>query len=194
VSALVSATTLLGFLALGEDEAGADQAVALAGQVESLLLAQCRRTGRPFQAASAARTERRDGTGGASCWLDYPIAALTSVKLGYDSSAPIETLTVTDPAVLVWRVGSKRLTRVDGGIFGSFGAPLWIQAVYDTAADLPDDAALAVLRVTAAIWRQRGAEDVKSERVGGYSADLEKAAEGDPMWQMAVQQYRVMAL
>lgn len=194
MSALVSAATLLNFVALGEDEAGADQVVELAGQVEAFLLAQCRRTGRPFQAASEGRVERRDGTGGTSCWLDYPIAALTSVKLGYDPANPTETLAVADPTVLVWQVGRKRLTRVDGGSFGAFGAPLWIQATYDAAADLPADAALAVLRVTAAIWRQRGAEDVSSERVGGYSADLEKAAEGDPVWQMAVQQYRVTVL
>lgn len=194
MSALVPTATLLSYIALGEDEAGADQVVELAGQVEALLLAQCRRTGRPFQAAASGRVERKDGTGGTSCWLDYPVAALTSVLLGYNPADPIETLAVADPAVLVWQVGRKRLTRVDGGSFGAFGAPLYVQVTYDAAADLPTDAALAVLRVTAAIWRQRGAEDVSAERVGGYSAELEKVAEGDPVWQMAVQQYRVTVL
>jgi hypothetical protein len=194
VSALVSSTMVLQFLALGEDEAGADQAVDLAGKVETLFLAQCRRTTRPFQAAAAARTERRDGTGGSSCWLDYPIAALTSVKLGYDPATPLETLAVADPAVLVWKVGSRRLTRVDGGTFGAFGAPLWIQVVYDAGADLPTDAALPILRVTAALWRQRGAEDVTAERVGGYSADLAPIADSDPVWQMAIRQYRELVV
>lgn len=194
MSALVQAPTVLNFLALGEGDAGADQAVALAGQVEALLLAQCRRRARPFQGVTSGRVESHDGTGGPSLWLHYPPTALTSVKLGYDPTTPLESLTVADPAVLVWKVGQRRITRVDGGIFGCADRANWVEVTYDTAADLPDDAALAVLRVTAAIWRQRGAEDVKTERVGGYSADLEKAAEGDPVWQMAVQQYRVAVL
>lgn len=194
MGALTTAQQVLNYLALGSAESGADQAVDLAGRVEHLLLRQCRREGRPFQTAQAGRVERRDGTGGVSCWLDYPVTTLTAVVLGYNPSAPDETLSVADPTVLVWRAGSRRLTRVDGGSFGAFDAPLWIQVTYDAAADLPEDASLAVLRVTAAIWRQRGAEDTSAERVGGYSADLAKVAESDPVWQMAVQQYRGLAL
>lgn len=194
MSALVQASAVTTFLALGEDEAGADLAVGLAAQVETLLLAQCRRDLRPFQAAVTGRVETKDGNGSASLWLDYAPTALTSVLLGYNPASPIETLAVADPAVLVWKAGQRRLSRVDGGVFGSVGAPNWVQVTYNAAADLPTDAALAVLRVTAAIWRQRGAEDVKSERVGGYAADLEKAAEGDPIWQAALAKYRVMVL
>lgn len=194
MSALVSAPAVLNFLALGEEEAGADQVVTLAGQVEALLLAQCRRADRPFQLAQAARVEFRDSTGGRKLWLDYPVATLTSVLLGPDHAAPSETLDVADQTELVWAVGSKKLERVDGGVFGCADRPRFVKVTYDAQADLPSDATLAVIRVTAALWRQRGAEDVKSERVGGYSADLEKVAEGDPVWQMVVQQYRAAVM
>lgn len=191
MSALVPAATLLNFVALGEDEAGADQVVELAGQVEAFLLGQCARKDRPFQAASAGRIEYAEGSGAATLWLDYPVAALTSVALGPDHTAPSETLVVNDQTKLVWSVGSPRLVRVDGGLFGAVDQPRFVKVTYDAGADLPSDATLAVLRVTAAIWRQRGAEDVTSERVGGYSADLAPAADSDPVWQAVVAQYRV---
>lgn len=194
MSVLVQNQQVLNFLALGEGEAGADQVVVLAGQVEALLLTQCGRTDRPFQGAGSNRTEYRDGTGRATLWLDYPVAALTSVQLGPDHANPSETLPVNDQTQLVWAAGSPRLVRVDGGVWGALEAPRIVKVVYNTAADLPADATLAVLRVTAAIWRQRGAEDVRSERVGGYSADLAAAAESDPIWQLVVGQFRVPAL
>ncbi len=191
MSSLVSSATVLNFLALGEGEGGADQVVALAGQVEALLVSQCGRTERAFQDAAQGRVEYRDGTGRPSLWLDYPIAVLTSVTIGPDHAAPSATLPVNDQTALVWSAGSPRLVRVDGGVWGCLDEPRIVRVTYDAAADLPADAALAVLRVTAAVWRQRGAEDVKSERVGGYSADLAAAADSDPIWQAVVEQHRV---
>lgn len=165
------------------------EALALAAQVQAHLETQCRRRDVPFRAAQGGRVERRDGTGGATCWLDYPIETVTSVRLGHDPAAPDVDLDPADPAVLLWRAGTRRLTRVDGGTFGRFGVPLWIQVTYDAQADLPEDAALAVLRVTAAVYNSRGAEEVRTEREGGYSADMAAVAESDPIWQAVVAAY-----
>jgi hypothetical protein len=52
--------------------------------------------------------------------------------------------------------------------------------------------ALAIKRVAAAVYRQLGAEDVRSERTSTFSRDLEKVAEGDPLWQLAVRTHRVV--
>ena len=191
MSSLVPSTTVVNFLALGEDEAGADHVVELAGQVEALLVSQCGRTERPFQAATTGRVEYRDGTGRPTLWLDYPVAALTAVTLGPNHAAPSETIAVNDQTKLVWSAGSPRLVRVDGGAWGCLDEPRIVKVTYDAGADLPSDATLAVLRVTAAVWRQRGAEDVRTERVGGYAADLAAAAESDPIWQAMVAQHRV---
>lgn len=192
MTALVAPATLLNFLALGEGEDGADQVVALAGQVEAFLANQCGRPTRPFQAKEDGRVEYQAGTGRRLLFLDYPVAALTSVLLGPDHANPSETLDVADQAALVWSVGSNELERIDGGAFGCVDQPRFVKITYNAQADLPSDAALAVLRVTAAIWRQRGAEDVTAERVGGYSADLAPVAASDPIWQAVVDQYRVL--
>lgn len=162
----------------------------LIDQVEALFLTQANRRERPFVAAQSARTEVHDGTGGALLFLDYPVATLTSVKIGASAASPDETLTIADPAVLRYAAGQRRLARVDGGTFGDAGDPRVVHVTYDAQADLPNDALLAIQRVVAAIFRQRGSEDASSERMAGFTADLAKVAESDPVWQMAVAAHR----
>lgn len=165
----------------------------LLDQVEAMLEAASNRTHRPFAAAAIGRTERHDGTGRPLLYLDYPIAALTSVKLGADVGAPDETLDVADQTTLSWQVARARLQRVDGQVFGETGQPGVVHVTYTTADDLPELAALAVKRAAAALWHQIGQEAVTSERLGAWNAEF-RAVEADPTWQAAVAAYRVMPL
>ena len=155
-------------------------------QVESLFLAQANRRHRAFVGAQTARAEVHDSADSSVLHLDYPIAALTSVVLGYVPGTPDETLVVNDAAKLAWGVGSTRLQRTDGGTFGGAGKPRYVHVTYNTHADLPSDVALAVQSVAASIYRRRGSEDVTSDRLGGFSADYLSIAAADPLWQLAL--------
>lgn len=146
----------------------------------------CDRAHAPFSDAIAARTEVHDGTGSDSLWLDYPIATLTSVKIGRNPATPDETVTVGDVDVLAVDVGARRVVRVDGGEFGELDAPRVVHVTYDTADDLPADAQLAVLRVIAQVYRQRGSEDASSETVSGYARTMANLAAQDALWLAAV--------
>lgn len=164
----------------------ADEALrGLVEQVEAAFNAACGRGDRPFQAKQTARTERQDGNGRTVLFLNYPVDDLTSIKLGYDSADPDETLDVDDRSKLIWEVGSRRVTRIDSGIFGARGAPSYLTVVYDAGEDWPVDAEAALLRRIAALYGQRGAEDVQSEAVGGYRADL-ASPDSDSVWRDAV--------
>lgn len=162
--------------------------------VEALFLSQVNRRHRPYQAAQTARAEVHNGTGDATLFLDYPIAALSSVKIGANPSSPDETLAVGDLAVLRYAVGGVELRRVDGGCFGTDGDPRVVHVLYNAAADLPDDVVLAVQNVVVTIWRRRGSEDVTSDRVGGFQGEYLAIAAADPLWTLAVAANRVPAL
>jgi hypothetical protein len=169
---------------------------AILDQAEALFEAACGRAHAPFAAADTGREETLTGTGAPSIFLDYPIDDVTEVLLGFDPANPDETLDPTDPAVLVWEEGGTRLTRVDGGKFGCLGDPAFVRVTYDTQAELPDDAKLAVLRMAATLYRGRGSEEVKSETMGPYSVTyaLSSAAATDPVWQTAVNAHARIAL
>lgn len=164
---------------------------ALLNDTEGLLESHCNRSERPFSPVIASRTEVRDGTGSAYLFLDYPIGDVTSIKLGYDAIDPDETLDPDDLEVVTWAVGSRRIARVDGGKFGCADRSRYVHITYATQADLPEMAKLAVKRVTALIYRQRGAEDATEENIGGYSRVLAKFGRDfmgdDPIWKLAVQ-------
>jgi len=153
---------------------------------EDLFESEVGRTDAPLAAASTARTEVHDGTGCADLFLDYPISDVTTVKLGYDSSDPAETLDPTDIDKLTFGAGGRRLTRTDGGIFGLTGKKRYVHVTYDHQDDLPGNAKLAILRVVAQVYRQRGSEDAKYENVGGYVHNLSHLIAEDPIWQRAV--------
>lgn len=191
-SALVPVVDVVAFLGdFPEDDTDASALLeTLIDDVEALFLAACGRPDRAFGAADTGRVEVHDGTGSARLYLERDITALTSVKLGHDVTDPEETLDVADKTALAWQVGRNRLVRLDGRTFGTLGAPDFIQVTYDAAAELPRDAALAITRVVASVWRQLGSEDVTAERIGPYDATFRAACQGEPLWQMAVRQHR----
>lgn len=190
---LVSASELVAYLEGGIDSTLADTLVAAA---ESQFEHECGRVKSPFQAAASGRVETHTGTGLSDLWLDYPVATLTSVKIGVDPADPDETLDVSDADVV--RVDPRfpnRLIRTDGEAFGQAGVPLMVQVTYDTADDLPLDAKQAVLLYAAALAANKGNEGIKSESLGGYSVAY-GLVDGSkiPVWQSAVDAHRLAVL
>lgn len=194
---LVSLPEIRSFLA---DPPSADDTVlsAILEYVEGLFESETGRSSTPFAAAGSNRTEVKDATGGPEIFLDYPVAVLTSVNLGYDPANPAETLDVADKNVVTYAVGSRRLSRTDGGVFGVAGKPRYVQVVYNHQADLPEPAKLAIKRVCALIYRQRGSEDAAEETIGGYSRRMAKFGrefvDDDPTWRLGVASCRRLVL
>jgi hypothetical protein len=158
---------------------------ALIAQVEAAFLRAVNRADRPFQPAESGRLEVLDGTGGPALFLAYPIQAVTAITLGYESPWD-ETLDPADPAVVVWAPGRRRLVRVDGGVFGCAGRPLYARVTYDAQADEPEDVKLAIVRVVDALWRESGSGEATSERDLPDAAELPLVADQDPFWRAAV--------
>lgn len=156
----------------------------LLDELESQFEMDCGRKKLPY-AAAATRTEVFDGTGCAELYLRYPIATLTSIKLGLDVTDPDETLDVSDVEVVVFGVGERRLARTDGGTFGELGVPRYVTVVYGAGDDLPSGARLTLKRALALVYRQRGSEDAVRESLADYSHDLQ-TIRGEEFWQLAV--------
>lgn len=154
--------------------------------LEAGLEEQCGRSAFPFAPAQSARLEVRDGNGSDTLYLYYPIADLTTIKLGADSADPDETLDPDDLDIVRWAVGSRRIVRVDGGCWGTKCDPRIVHITYDAQADLPSNCKLALKRVGALVYRQLGAEDAKSDSIAGFSRELKGLAAEDPIWHMAV--------
>lgn len=154
---------------------------AILDSAEATFERQCGRSEIPFRAADPARVEVRDGTGSCSLWTDYPIASIASIVLGFDVGTPDQTV---DLSRALFAVGGREITRRDGW-FGLFGAPRYVHITYATQDDLPEDAALAVMRAAATLYRQLGSEDAKSESVGPYQSEFAVAFQ-DPVWLSAV--------
>ncbi len=157
--------------------------------VEELFLVDAGRKARPVATtATAARTEYQAGTGTCLLTTDYPIASITSLKIGHDASDPDETLTATDVDVVTWATGSRSVYRTDGGWFGLRGQPRMVQIVYTNDADANTSGpTLAIKRAVAQVYRQIGSEDAKSETLpDGYTRTLADIVSTDPIWQMAV--------
>jgi hypothetical protein len=206
---LVSLADLKAYL--GGDVPAADDALlaSLLTATVALLNRECHRERAPFSDALTARVEVQDACPGTRLRLDYPIAAVTSVKLGRNFASPDATLDPGNPDQLVFRVGERELIRTDGGYWdgseedllawqrggelnggGVRPLPTFVQVTYDTQADLPEEAALAVKSVAAALYRRRGSEAVKSEALGAYSYTLAEVTAGDPLWQAVVARER----
>jgi hypothetical protein len=142
-------------------------------------------------------TEVLDGTGSKRLYLPYPVAAITSISLGYNAAAPDEALNLSDPASVVYGVGSRVVTRTDGGGFGKSGQPRYVHVVYDHLGNVPEDAKLPIMEVVAAIYRGRGSEGMKSETIGDYSysrGDLESATATNMLWQLSVDANRAVGI
>ena len=182
---LVSLAELQTFLEL---TSGTDDTLLtdLLDHVEGLFESETGRKDAPFIAAANARSEVRDGTGSAEVYLDYPISTVTSISLGFDSSNFDDTLAPADPDIVVWGAGSRKIERVDGGIFGRLNKPRYLTIVYDFQADLPEEAQLAIKRVVSQVYRQRGSEDATREQIGSYIRTISKLVKDDPLWRRAV--------
>ena len=140
----------------------------------------------PFRAAQTARLEVRDGTGSKRLWLDYPISTVTTIELGRDSADRDDTLDPTDVDEVVFKVGDRRISRTDGGIWGKRDNPLYVNVTYDAQADLPRMAKNAIIRLTAAFWRQRGVEGLSTRKLLDGSASMLKLFDETPEWGRAV--------
>lgn len=184
---LVTLSELQSFLG---DAPAADGALLeqLLEDVEALFEGATLRPAGSYTAGALGRIEVLDGTGSSRLYLTYPIAVLTSIKLGYDPAAADETLDATNKLVVVYGVGSRIITRTDGGKFGTVRQPRYVQVVYDHQGDLPAGAQLAIKSVCATAYRRRGSEEAQSETVGGFYSRtmLENVAASDPFWPMAV--------
>lgn len=162
--------------------------------VEQLFVAQCGRNGRPFATSATGRSEVQAGTGTPLLVLDYPVSSasgITSLKIGYDVSNPDETLTATDIDTLTVATGSRNVWRTDGAHFGKLAEPRVVHITYnhngDTTVEGTDAAKLAIKRAVAAVYRQRGSEDAKSETLpNGYQRTIEEVCSGDRLWHLAV--------
>jgi hypothetical protein len=191
VADLVSLLAFKDFLGV-ESVADDDVLDALLDAVEEAFERDAGRGARPFRAAQLGRAEERNGTGDDLLYLDYAITTLTSIDLGPDPDDPLESLDPDDVAVVAWRAGERWIRRVDGGIWGCRDEPNAVRITYDAAADLPLSPALAIKRVAAAIYRQRGSEDATSEQTSTYirSLKFDNASSSDIIWDLALRPYR----
>jgi hypothetical protein len=191
VPVLVSLTELKTYL--GDAPASSDDALLtqLLNDVEAQFASECGRTIDSFVDEDSA-VEVHDGTGTCDLYLSYPVAedGLESITLGYDSASPDETLDATDKTVIVYGAGSRRITRVDGGVFGRSGQRRYVEVTYDHQADLPADAKQAIKSVASSVYRNRGSEGMKSETVGNFYSytrdDTQIAASADSFWRSAI--------
>lgn len=169
MSDLVSVADAAAFLGVSPNDPLLPSLVAEAADAFSRA---CGREAAPFRDAQAGRVERMLAPSDHELWLDYGIADISTIKIGRNFAAPIETLNPDDTDVVVWFAGSRRLTRTDGYHWRSRcvdRAPLWVEVTYDTIADLPESAKLAVLQVVASAYRLRGQEGLRSETHGERS-------------------------
>lgn len=178
---------------LGDAPASADDTLLaqLLDDVEALFAsATLRAPG--FYTAASDLIEVLNGTGSSRLYLTYPLAedGLISVKLGYNSASPTETLNVANGVTLAWGEGSRVISRVDGGKFGCVGQSRYVTVEYEHLGNAPADAKLAIKEVVASVYRNRGSEGMRSETVGSFYSytrdDAQSAAATNATWQQAV--------
>ena len=173
----------------GETNLNDDQLVLLVDGVEAQFLSAAGRAHLPFIATANARVEFHDGTGTQRLYLDYKTldsVGITGIVLGHDPADPQETLDPTDIDEISYAADSREVLRTDGGQWSRAGRPRVVRVTYNHAADLPDDARLAIFRVSAQVYEQRGREDAKAEKMGDVSSTMAHLALEDPVWTMAV--------
>lgn len=185
---LVALEDLQSYLGVG---ASADDTLLdlILTRVELRFLRATNRLERPFQAAQLARAEVLDGSGGPLLFLAYPIAVLSTViTLGYASPWD-ESLTPSDPLVIQYQVGSRRVARVDGKKFGTLDKPGYVRVTYDAQADQPEDLKLLLLRFAASVWRESNGDEARTERVNNELEELPLPADMTQDWNQAVGVY-----
>lgn len=176
---------------LGFDDTDTDRDTLLTRflvQVESAFLSATGRQDRPFAAANGETpiTEIHDGTGTAFLFTNQAIASITSIVIGRNPALPEETVDLSDVLVTA---GTNMIRRSDGGTFGVLDALGVVHVTYTTAVDAPLDVQLAITRAAAALYLQRGAEDVRAESEGGVRSELASPFD-DLTWRDAVAAHR----
>ena len=185
---LVSVAELKVFLKIAVADTDDDTLLGdLLDHTEGLFESETGRKDAPFVTSGSDRSEVNDGTGTPELYLDYPISDVTSISLGFDSGDFEDTLDPDDADIVVWGAGSRKIERVDGGVFGRLNKPRYVTVVYDFQADLPEEAQLAIKRVVGQIYRQRGSEDADREQIGSYIRKLSNLVDTDPLWRRAVE-------
>ena len=192
MSDLVSLAEVKVFLKIPVATTGDDTLLTdLLEHAEGVFESDAGRKDTPFTAVASARSEVRDGTGTRHIDLDYDISDVASISLGFDSSDFVETLNPDDADKVVWGTSQRRISRVDGGRFGSADWPRYITVVYDHEADLPEDAQIAVKRLVAEVYRQRGSEEASREQIGTYIRSMGTVTSRfDKHWTVAVEANR----
>jgi hypothetical protein len=193
MSQLVSLTEFQQFLGVpdGKDQELLD--LLLKGSIK-LFERLCDRVSSPFSAeVQSGIVEVHSGTGSDLLALNYPIATVTTIKLGHNVSAPVEMLTPADTNQVVWAADSRFIYRVDGKWWGDYGRRRYVHVTYDAAIDAPEDAKVAVMRPAAQIYRMRGSEDASSFSASGYSQTMAQMAAEDPLFVAAIQSHRRVA-
>ena len=137
-----------------------------------------RESGQTFHSAGSVVDEPYEGTGTARLYLNRPILAVTSIKLGVDK---LDTL---DVQYVMYEVGKRRLYRTDGN-FPEGPFRVWVS--YNYAENKPTAARNAILEVAAMVYRRRGSEDARSETLGPFSHSLAQAAEESVQWSKAME-------
>lgn len=189
---IVSAADVAAHLGLDAEDTEFEAAIEpLLTRVEAMFLAACGRGDRPFlESVDGPVTETTDGTGSTAVFTDYPLASIVQVTLG-DIDAPRLTLAASDLAV---RAGQCIVRAKDGSTkFGTLDEPNAVHITYTPQVESPEDARQAILRAAAALYLQRGAEDVKAESEGGVRSDFASPFE-DPTWHLAVAAHRELAV
>lgn len=179
-------------LYLGDAPASDDDALlqALLDQVEAMYERDTLHPAGFYQAADTGVTTVLNGTGSSYLYLPYAIDDITSIALGYDSAAPTETLDVATAGAVSFGQGERLVVRTDGGWFGTLSQRRYVHVVYDHLGNLPEDAQLPIMEVVASLYRNRGAEGMKSETLGSFYSytvdDAQSAAATNVNWQASV--------
>jgi hypothetical protein len=174
-------------LPAGTDE---DLLESLIASTQTLFENETGRELAPFGVAQTDRIEIHEGDSYSSVLiLDYPIASITSIVVGRDVANPYESLSPSDATLVVWEVGGRKLTRVDGGYWRTI-YPSWVKVVYTTKADAPNDVKLAIKQKVAEIYLHK--DKLGFAMVVQGSRTWVNAAGGseNPIWEAAVRAHR----
>ncbi len=189
---IVTAADVAAHLAIEEDHSEFEAAITpLLTRVEALFLAACGRGDRPFlESAEGPITESVDGTGSNAVFTAYPIASIVQVTLG-DVDDPRQTIAASALAITVGRCQVR--AKDTSIVFGTLDEPNAVHITYTPQTESPEDARQAILRAAAALYLQRGAEDVKAESEGGVRSDFASPFE-DASWHLAVAAHRELVI
>jgi hypothetical protein len=150
-------------------------------------------TGVRFGAAGVITDEPHNGTGLPHLWLDQPVATLTAIKIGRDLATPSLTLDVADPdVVLVDARFPRRIVRPLGATFPR--GTRNVHVTYTALDHRPADAAMALKEAVAFVWRRRGSEEARTEKIGTYVREISNAFMRLPMWKAYVNAHATKVL